>query len=364
MLRDTLNFKMFGFRGRNIVIRGAGAGTGIRGITIKNRRPDVMLFDDIQSKEDAKSEVLADALEEWMYGTAMKAKDPEGCMFLFLANMYPYKGSLLRKLQKNPEWVKYIVGGILQDGTSLWEALHPISQLQREFRNDLAAGKPEIFYSEVLNDPNATTNQKLNLSALTWPYIDDEMHVGNFVIIDPAGNKLKSDATSVMYGEILNGVPCGLEADEGQMSPLDTIKSALKLAMKHKCRHVFIEDVAYQSSLAFWFKFVCDQVGIEGIEAIPLQRPGGSKNSVIMKSFLALAAGELYIKPGTNLWAKYSVQVMYFDEKKTNNDDGLLDCVSLMQTVHQEYGHILTTSLTWELQEYSNINVDESCVNF
>lgn len=364
LMRDTQTLKMFGFRGRNIVIRGAGAGTGIRGITIKNRRPDVMLFDDIQSKEDAKSEVLAEALEEWMIGTAMKAKDPEGCLYLFLANMYPYKGSLLRRLKQNPEWIKYIVGGILQDGSSLWEELHPIAQLQREFRNDLSAGKPEIFYAEVLNDENATANQQLNLSALTWPYVDGEMHAGNFVIIDPSGNKAKSDHTSVMYGEILNAKPCAIDLEEGRMSPLDTIKAALKFAFQYKCKHIFIEDVAYQASLAFWFEYVCQQVGIDGIEAIPLQRPEGSKNSVIMRSFLSLSRAEIFVKPHTTLHAKYSIQVMYFDQQKTTNDDGILDCVSLMQTVQQEYGHVLASSLTWEMQEFANIDVNASNVNF
>ena len=63
----------------------------------------------------------------------MKAKSPEGCMFLFVANMYPTKTSILRKLKSNPTWVKFIAGGILADGTSLWEDLQPIQQLLSEF---------------------------------------------------------------------------------------------------------------------------------------------------------------------------------------------------------------------------------------
>src|SRR6188768_50149 len=127
--------KVFAFRGRNIILKGAGANTGIRGITEKNRRPDLMVFDDIQSREDSESEILANKLESWMVGTAMKTKSAEGCMYLFVANMYPTKGSLLRKIKANPNWVKYIVGGILANGTSLWEELQPIEQLLREFQN-------------------------------------------------------------------------------------------------------------------------------------------------------------------------------------------------------------------------------------
>jgi hypothetical protein len=46
--------KVFGFRGRTIILKAAGAGTGIRGITEKNLRPDLMIFDDIQSEKDQK----------------------------------------------------------------------------------------------------------------------------------------------------------------------------------------------------------------------------------------------------------------------------------------------------------------------
>jgi hypothetical protein len=52
---NTQTKKVFTFRGRNIILKAAGAGTGIRGITEKNRRPDLMIFDDIQSREDSES---------------------------------------------------------------------------------------------------------------------------------------------------------------------------------------------------------------------------------------------------------------------------------------------------------------------
>jgi hypothetical protein len=78
-----------------------------------------MIFDDIQSREGSESEIVSTNLEKWMVATAMKAKSPEGCLYLFIANMYPTKGSLLRKLKRNPNWIKFIAGGILSDGSSL-----------------------------------------------------------------------------------------------------------------------------------------------------------------------------------------------------------------------------------------------------
>ena len=362
--QDTQTIKRFGFRGRNIVLMGAGAGTGIRGMTLDNRRPDVMVFDDIQSKEEAKSEQLSDALEEWMLGTAMKAKDPEGCMFLFIANMYPTKGSLLRRIKSNPEWVKYIVGGILANGESLWEALHPISQLQREFRNDLAAGRPELFYAEVLNDEFATANTQLNLSDLIYPYLDDEVHAGNFIIIDPSGNKPESDPTSVGYFEVHDTVPCFIDLDEGLMSPGETIRSAILMCMKYNCRLVAIEGTAYQASLAYWADFICEQLGIEGIKFVAVYPGRKEKNTRILESFKSLMAREVFIKPGTIAHTKYSLQVMYFDHLKRKNNDGVLDVVTYAPKVVEEFGHELSFGTVWDSNDLDAIDVEASNVNF
>src|SRR5215217_2235926 len=79
MVQDTLAMKKFGYRGRNIVLAGIGAGTSLRGLNINNERPDIMIFEDIQTREDAESEILSNALMTWMVGTAMKAKSPAGC---------------------------------------------------------------------------------------------------------------------------------------------------------------------------------------------------------------------------------------------------------------------------------------------
>ena len=55
MEKDTQNLKKFGFRGRDIIIAGIGAGTSLRGLNIKHTRPDIMIFDDIQTRECAES---------------------------------------------------------------------------------------------------------------------------------------------------------------------------------------------------------------------------------------------------------------------------------------------------------------------
>lgn len=355
---DQQALKKFGFRGRDIILMAAGAESGIRGITVKNERPDVMLFDDIQSRECADSQLQSDTLMRWMVGTAMKAKSPHGCMFLFVANMYPTKWSILRQLKANPNWIKFIAGGILADGTSLWEELQPIEQLKKEFSNDLALGRPEIFFAEVLNDENAASNNLIDLSALpVLPFQEGDIPAGNFVIIDPSNDKTNSDKVAIGYFEVYDGYPVlrGLKNDK--LSPGETIREALRFCLAHNCRLVAIESVAYQASLCYWFEFISAQMGIVGIEAVEVYPGGFSKNSRILKMFKSYAAGEIFVDPSQR--TEVHLQITEFNPLKTDNVDDVLDLLCYAPKVIELYGEYIVNMSIIQAQDLAAEGVQE-----
>ena len=355
---DRQDLKKFGFRGRNIVLM-AGTVETSRGINLKNERPDVQIFDDIQSRDCAESQIQSDALEREMIGTAMKAKSPHGCLFVFIANMYPTKWSILRKLKKNPTWVKFICGGILEDGTSLWEDLQPIAQLMREFENDLASGHPEIFYSEVLNDENASANSLIDLSKLPeYTVKDDDIPAGNFIVIDPAGSKKTSDLVSIGYFEVHNGYPFLIDVVEDHLSPGDTIREALKFALNHNCRLIVIEGTAYQASLSYWFHFIAEQqMQIRGLQCVEIYPGSVNKNSRIIGTIKAYGAGEFYVHPRCR--AQVHTQIIQFNPLKRDNTDGILDLLGYCSRILQEFGEYITSYAYIEHQEWQSLEVPE-----
>lgn len=358
---DTQELKKFGFRGRNIILMGAGVESGIRGITIKNSRPDVMIFDDIQSRACAESAVQSDTLEREMYGTAMKAKSPEGCLFLFIANMYPTKFSILRKLKQNANWIKFIAGGIINGKNgpeSLWEDLQPIEQLLKEFSNDLDSGHPQIFYAEVLNDENAAANTIIDLSKLPeLPRSLGDIPAGNFIVIDPSNDKLNSDAVSIGYFEVHNGYPVLEKVIDDRLSPGDMIRKSLELALQNNCRLIAVEANAYQYSLLYWFKFICQQISLTGIEFVPVYSGSVNKNSRILSMFKSYAKGEVFVsedcKPAVHL------QMGQFNPLKTNNTDGILDLLTYAPRVLELYGEFVVITSLLITQELSSLDVIE-----
>lgn len=361
--KDTQQIKKFGYRGRNIILAALGAESSVRGLNLKNERPDVMVFDDIQTRECAESAQQTDSLERWLIGTAMKAKSPFGCTYIFIANMYPTPQSILKKLKLNPNWIKFIAGGIQSDGTSLWEELHPLEQLLQEFKNDMAMGRPELFYSEVLNDETASAHNLIDLSLLKEvPMQPGDIPAGNFIIIDPATDKLGSDAVSIGYFEVHDTHPVLMELKEGRFSPGETIRIALEFALNHNCRLIAVESNAYQYSLLYWFNFICQQMGISGVEAVEIYSGPSSKNSRILTMLKSYAAGEIFVhdscKPSVHL------QIVQFNPLKRENTDGLLDLLTYAPRVLAEFEDFVISSSILGYQEYASAKVhslEENC---
>lgn len=359
--KDTQDLLKFGFRGRNIILAGIGAGGNVRGILLKNARPDVMVFEDVQSREDAESQVVSESLYKWMLGTAMKARSPKRCLTIFVANMYPTPYSILKKLKANPHWVKFIAGGIKEDGTSLWEALHPIEQLLIDYMADLEAGHPEIFHSEVLNDEHAAVNNLLDLSKVQdYPFDDNDIPLGKFIVIDPSNDKHNSDNVAIGYFEVHgNSVPVLCDLLEDRLSPGDTIREALKLALKHNCYLVGIESNAYQYSLLYWFGVVTGQLGIQGIKCVDVYSGRLSKPTRILNMFKSYAAGEIAVHPKCK--SQVHLQIGSYRPLKTDNIDNTLDLltyapvmVSLYSALMSAYTDMQTQDDTYDLEHMAS----------
>ena len=357
------DLKKFGYRGRPIVLAAIGANGSMRGLNIKNERPDVMIFEDIQTKECSESKVQSEALERWMIGTAMKAKSPMGCMFIFCGNMYPGPNSLLKKLKANKTWVKFISGAILADGTALWEELRPMETLIAELDNDIEMGHPEIFFSEVLNDTEAGINSRIDFAQIReWPWAEYDIPQGRFLVIDPATDAVNADCTAIGYFEIYDGVPALRKVAEEVLSPGNTIRRALLMALQNKCRLIVVEGVSYQATLLYWFGVIAEELGITGLTFLPIHPSMKSKNSRIATMLRALTAGEIIIHPETR--ARVTKQIADWNPLKRQNVDGILDLLTYAPKVLEEYPADAISHEDLNLQEAASARVHENLYPF
>lgn len=347
---DNKSTKIFSFMGRTIVLAAVGQGS-VRGINIKNNRPDVIIFDDVQDKENAESETDSVKLLNWMQSTAMKLRSPKRCLFIFIGNKYRVTGNcvcILEKLQKNPLWLSIVTGAILEDGQPLWPELHSLASLYEEFQNDLNMGVPEIFLAELMNDTESNFNALINVDKVPLsPYDEDSwkaMCQGRYIIIDVATNKIGADDTVIgLFGiyphqdgkerSVLEGIVFG------SLSPKETIQKSFELCFRHGANCIGVESVAYQSSLLFWFNEIATEIGIEGISFVEL-KPKGKKNGRILNFLKQILAGECYL--ARDVRKVIFQQALGFKPNKTNNTDDILDMSAYWQQTIELYRYLIT----------------------
>lgn len=352
------DLKKFTFLGRNIILAGLGKGGSLRGLNLNNERPDVMAFDDIQTKEDSESSTISDGILRWMIGTAMKAKSPRGCLFLFSGNMYPGPHSILKKLKLNKTWIKFISGAILADGTALWPELRSLESLIDELNNDMEMGHPEIFFSEVLNDTDAGVNSKTDFAKIReWPWKEFEKPQGKFIIIDPSANKKGGDNVSIGLFEVYDSVPGLRKLIDENLSPGNTIRRALLMALTNGVRVIAVEATAYQYSLLYWFEQIANELHITGMHFVDVYTGSFSKNARITNMLKSLTSSEIDVHPDVRNQVIH--QIANWNPLKRDNDDGILDLLTYAPRVLELYGAGIATELEMELQLQSADGVEE-----
>lgn len=355
---DRQNKKVFHYRGRNIILLGAGTGTSFRGISEKFARPDVMIFDDSQTKDCATSAKQAQEYAEWFRGTAMKAKDPASCFFLYVGNMYPkleikpatpdrkaVYGCMLKNLQQLASWESITVGGLLADGSALWEELQSKQQLLQEYEDDCAAGQEGVFLAEVMNDDEAVDTNLFDETLVPdFPWTNDVLAQGECLIIDPSLGKKTSDDQPVGHMKVIDG-----QAVLWHLLPLEAthvsapvlVRNCIDYCLEHNVPAIAIESYAYQASLGTWFEAVLDSdsgvymdgmaQGIEGIEILLVSRGQASKNSAIRSMCKEVEQGDLWLHPQVRPHV-YS-EIRTFDMMKRDNKDNILDVASYCNLV-------------------------------
>lgn len=337
---DRQNLKKFSFRGRDIILGAIGSGGSPRGLNIKYRRPDLILMDDMQSREQAKSPTEAKALFEWMLSTLMKANNKQCCLFIFVGNKYPYEGTILKKLEVNDQWTSFVTGAILEDGESLWPELQPIESLLADLDHDIQMGQPEIFFSEVMNDDVAGSRSGLDFSKVNTISDDAsyQLHANaGFILIDPSAAKKKSDDVAIGACLVYGKEPCLRELSVGKFNPGKTIEEAFRLAAKYGINAIVVEGVAYQSTLCYWIEQVKQRLGLVGMKVLEIHPNGEPKPSRIREFFKCLTSEKDKVWVHRDVRTDVLHQAIYYDPYKQNNKDDILDIGAYMNRVVSQY---------------------------
>ena len=335
---DSKQEKKAYYHGRSVILKAKGAGSALRGINIKHKRPDLIFFDDAQTKECDESLAERTKFKRWLVAT-FKIIAPRGDrLIIYVGNMYSEE-CVLFQLKNTPSWVSLVTGAILENGEPLWPELHSLESLMESYLHDEALGEADVWFAEVMNDPVNRATSLLHDLLPNSDMLPGELPDGVFITVDPAGFKEVSDDNVIVVHYVHDGRGHVAAIDAGIKDPEQLIIRTLQLAMEHGASLIGVEDVAYQQTLLFWFNKYLHEYKVQGIEIVPLKPAGRSKEARI-RLFIA----ELYARNYSlfdTVKALFVWQAMAYKIGKKGNKDDILDACAYGLDVRNDYWHLV-----------------------
>lgn len=134
-----------------IIFKARGAGQSLRGVRVGNKRPTLILVDDLENDERVENPDQRDKLEKWFTKSLSNLPGAVGGQIVVIGTIL-HRKSLLSKIL-NPEhfkaYVKRLYKAIQDDGTALWPSAWTLEKLAKK-KYDIGS---RAFSSEYMNEP-------------------------------------------------------------------------------------------------------------------------------------------------------------------------------------------------------------------
>ncbi len=313
---------------KTCILRATGANQKMRGINIRNTRPDFAVVDDVEDLENTATPAMQKQLDKWLMGTFMKALS-RNRKVLWLGNILR-KTSLLYRFSKWEVWNPVVFGAITIDRTTgelvpLWSDRWSLADLKIDFMEYQELQLVETWMCEMMNMPGRGANgfQAENFNYAILPAPDDLQAA--FITIDPAFGLTKSehDRTAiVVHGIRKTGCPMVLDYRVGHFSEEVMFREALALATYWKAGVWGIESVAAQRVLLTLFELYAVNYKVMGkYDFVPLM--AGMEKHGRISGFVGAMKGKVYAIPLGDL--ALTTSLLNYDLTKKEQDDDLPD---------------------------------------
>lgn len=328
--KDTGEDKRARFNGRLIILVSLSVGTSVRGLSINNKRPHLIICDDAQTKRCDDSDTERAQLKQWLVGTLFKCLTKnEKKAILYVGNMYSQE-CILYMFSKMEAWISLITGAILADGKVLWKEIQTLEMLLAEYRHDNELGEGATWFAEIQNDPTGAACGLLDLGEVLpscASVADPNIYPIKFITVDPAGRKVTSDDNVVATHALVDGEKgLTLVIRNGKWSPDQVIEEIVSQCLEFRVPIVFIESVAYQETLAFWLEKALDARDLK-VKVIPITTGTASKYRRIKAWVKQFVGGKWFIADRESYNAA-TFQLYKYKTDRTDNVDDILDVLA------------------------------------
>ena len=301
-----LAFEVCYHTGQLVRIEAYGKGAAVRGLSWGAKRPDLVIIDDPQDEEDARSETVTASDWDWFLSDVYFLGQSSR---IFVIGNNLGERCIMECIMRNSERLKFTVNKIPimrkveEDGVTVWKSswpekwpLHAIEKERQEFA---VLGKTDLWYRNKMCECISPMSQKFKRDYFKYydkPPSLREMNV--YTTVDLAiSQKANSDYSAIVtVGVNEAGHWFVLDVEYGRYDPSTTMDAIFSAVQKWRPLVVGIEAVAYQSALMHFLEKEMPQRGIF-FRITPL-KAGKSKELRIDTLQPRFAVGSVWFKSG------------------------------------------------------------------
>jgi len=344
-----------------------GAGEDPRGYTSDNKRPTLLILDDVENRANMKTKEQREKIGDWILQDAIPALDPAGEVIWVGTIMH--EDSELNIAIKSKEWDSMVFPLIKEDGTSRWEDRFPLKSTNpavesiESIRDALySRGKHKAFFQEYLC--KAQSDEKKLFRIQDFQYFS-HIEYSDYTYTKVFKDALNSDKVTIR--EPLNIVLQSGEkiavSDCFRYATMDIAgtgadRTAITVVLVDSQRRVFLVDIVaghfnpYEKTRAVmqvqleWdiMKFGIEKAGMQNeffytidvaqrefdikINVEPLSHGGKSKNIRIATLHPLFMTQKIFFNKSHPLTSQMEAELSAFDEELEGVHDDLIDALA------------------------------------
>ena len=204
-----------------------GAGQQVRGLNWANYRPELVIIDDLEDKDEIRNELNRDKLKEWFHSDLMKTEGRYGkkCIFLYIDTI-KHEDSLLVDLIDSPEWASIQLSICDENYNTLDANYMTTEEILAEVEEHRRLGTLDTFYMERMNIP--ISKEDAVFKSESFKYFED------------FGDKIKVDGEEIATYKLLHITL----VDPARTVKLQSADSAiLTVAIDRSTHRIFVRDI-------------------------------------------------------------------------------------------------------------------------
>lgn len=344
-----------------------GAGEDPRGYTSDNKRPTLLILDDVENRSNMKTKEQREKIGDWILQDAIPALDPRGEVIWVGTIMH--EDSELNIALKSDTWDSIIFPLLKDDGTSIWEDRFPLVSNDpsvesiESIRNALyERGKHKAFYQEYLCKAQSEEKQlfkveefqyfsHIEYSDYTYTYVfKDALNSDRVTIREPkyivlfGGEKI---AVSDCYkyatmdlastGQDKTAITVVLVDSQrrvflvdivaGHFNPYEKTKAVLSVQLEWDIMKFGIEKAGMQNEFFYTLDVAQREYGVR-VNVEPISHGGKSKNIRIATLHPLFMTNKIFFNKSHRLTVQVEAELSAFDEELEGVHDDLIDALA------------------------------------